>query len=236
MLKIFAALFFPAAVLAQNAPTAYDALRAVGDQLGHGAMNHVVGISGVNGNPQPETWHVLLADPNAGGGLREVDVTSGRVGNQRTPTREVLGGGGHSATVDTHKLNLDSSGAYEVASKTADSSHVPFALVNYTLRTDERGNPTWIVSLQSQNRRVLGTIYIGTNKGTVTRTEGMFQGLPPDEVVEDSREGKVEYEARDDDGPIISRAKEMFYRARDGAQQTFKRVRRSFADFIRGED
>ena len=45
-----------------------------------------------------------------------------------------------------------------------------------TLRTNERGDGTWIVTLQNQNRRPVGTIYIGANKGTVTRTEGMFAG------------------------------------------------------------
>jgi hypothetical protein len=234
MWKILAAMLFSgASALAQNTPTAYDAMRAVGNQFGHDAVDRVIAVSGVDGNPQPEKWNILLADRSARGGVREVEVANGRVSNQRMPTREVAGAG---APVDTHKLNLDSSGAYEVASKTADSSHVPFAFVNYTLRTDARGNPTWIVTLQSQNRRPLGTIYIGANKGTVTRTEGMFQGLPPDEVVEDSREGNVEYEAREGENPIVSRAREMFYRARDSARETFKRVRRNFADFIRGED
>jgi hypothetical protein len=234
MWKILATLVLSAAgAFAQNAPTAYDAMRVVGNELGHDAVERVLAISGVDGNPQPEKWHILLADRSARGGVREVEVTSGRVTNQRTPVVDATSRG---ATVDTHKLNLDSSGAYEVASKTADSSHVPFAFVSYTLRTDDRGNPTWIVALQSQSRRPLGTIYIGANKGTVTRTEGMFQGLPPNEVVEDQREGNVEYEAREGENAIVSRAREMFYRARDSARETFKRVRRNFADFIRGED
>jgi hypothetical protein len=236
MWKIFAALLVSsAAAVAQNAPTAYDAMRAVGTQFGSDAVDRVIAISGANGNPQPEKWNILLSDPGARGGVREVQVTNGRITNQRSTTREAAGLS-RGPTVDTHKLNLDSSGAYEVASKTAESSHVPFALVNYTLRPDERGNPIWIVSLQSQSRRSLGTIYIGANKGTVTRTEGMFQGLPPDEVVEDQREGNVEYEAREGENQIVSRAREMFYRARDSARETFKRVRRNFADFIRGED
>lgn len=234
--KFLAALFLLTGnAFAQNAPTAYDAMRALGTQFGSDAVDRVIAISGVNGNPQPEKWNILLSDTSARGGVREVEVTNGRISNQRSTTREAAGVE-QGPTVDTHKLNLDSSGAYEVASKTADSSHVPFALVNYALRPDSRGNPTWILTLRSQNRRPLGTIYIGANKGTVTRTEGMFQGLPPDQVVEDQREGNVEYEAREGENPIVSHAREMFYRARDSAQQTFKRVRHSFADFIRGED
>src|SRR5438477_12994957 len=102
--------------------------------------------------------------------------------------------------------------------------------VSYTLRTYKRGNPTWMVTLQNQKRRSLGTIYIGANKGTVTRTEGMFQGIPADAVVEDRREGSVEYEERTGENAIMSRVRQTVYRARDDAQNTFKRVRHNFAD------
>jgi hypothetical protein len=228
-------LLSAAAAFAQNNPTAYDAMRAIGDQLGRDAVNHVIAISGVDGNPQPEKWHVWVADANARGGVREIEVSNGRITSQRNAAAS-FAGSAQGATIDTRKLNLDSSGAYEVASKTADSSHVPFSIVSYTLRTNERGEPTWIVTLQNQNRRSLGTIYIGANKGTVTRTVGMFQGIPADAVVEDQREGNVEYEERRGDNPIFARARETFYRIRDNARETFKRVRRNFADFIRGED
>lgn len=236
MLKSFAALLLTSTVaLAQNNATAYDALRTLGNQLNRDAINRVISITGVDGNPQPETWHIVFDDRNARGGLREVEVSNGRVSAPHAPVGS-MAGSAQGATVDTRKLNLDSSGAYEVASHTADSSHVPFALVSYTLRTDDRGNPTWIVTLHSQNRRPLGTIYIGANKGTVTRTEGMFQGLPMDSVVEQKPGGDVEYSSSGRMGPLKDRARELFGRARDQAQDTFKRVRHNFADFIRGED
>ncbi len=235
MRNFFAALLLStAAAFAQNNPTAYDALRLVGSQLDRDAVNRVISVVGVDGNPQPRTWRILVSDSRTGG-IREIYVSEGRVTRQGPYTGSVAGSA-RGATINTTKLNLDSSGAYEVASKTADSSHVPFSLVSYTLRTDDRGNPTWVVTLQNQSRKPLGTIYIGANKGTVTRTEGMFQGLPMEEAVEDQREGNVEYEPRASDNPIVGRAREMFYRARDNARQTFKHVRRNFADFIRGED
>ena len=236
MLKSFAALLLSAsAAVAQDHPTAYDALRAVGNQVNRDFVNRVVSVTGVDGNPQPATWRILIDDQSGRGGLREVEVTDGRVTSNRSSAHGVAGTA-QGATINPARLNLDSSGAYEVASRTADSSHVPFALVNYTLRTDERGNPLWIVTLQNQNHRPLGTIYIGANKGTVMRTEGMFQGMPMDAVVEDRREENVEYERRSGDNPIVARAREMFYRARDSARDTFKRVRHNFADYIRGED
>src|SRR5436853_6520675 len=230
MLKSFAALlFFASPVFAQANPTAYDALRTVGNQVNRDFVSRVVSVTGADGNPQPSTLRILIDDPNARGGIREVEVTDGHITSNRVSSRNVAGTS-QGATINPARLNLDSSGAYEVAHRTSDSSHVPFALVSYTLRTDERGNPTWIVTLQNQNRRPLGTIYIGATKGTVTRTEGMFQGIPADAVVEDRREGRVQYEERTGDNAIMSRVRQTFYRARDDAQNTFKRVRHNFAD------
>ena len=55
MWRSFAALLLlvtPA--LAQDNATAYEALRVVGRQFGRGALNHIVSITGVRGEPQPE--------------------------------------------------------------------------------------------------------------------------------------------------------------------------------------
>jgi len=236
MVRIFAALLLSAsAVFAQTNPTAYDALRTVGNQVNRDFVSRVVSVTGADGNPQPATWRILIDDPNARGGIREVEVTDGHVSSNRVSSRQVTGTP-QGATINPARLNLDSSGAYEVASRTADSSHVPFALVSYTLRTNERGDATWIVTLQNQNRRPVGTIYIGANKGTVTRTEGMFAGAPMDAVVEDRREGEVEDEEHSGDNPIMRSVRHTFYRARQQAQETFKRVRHNFADYIRGKD
>ena len=236
MVRILSALLLSAsAVFAQTNPTAYDALRTVGNQVNRDFVNRVVSVAGVDGNPQPSTWRILIDDPNAHGGIREVEVTDGHITSNRVTSRNVAGTS-QGATINPARLNLDSSGAYEVASRTADSSHVPFALVSYTLRTNERGDATWIVTLHNQNRRPVGTIYIGANKGTVTRTEGMFAGAPMDAVLEDRREGDVGDEEHSGDNRIMRSMRHMFYRAREQAQETFKRVRHNFADYIRGND
>ena len=236
MLKSFVALFLlsASAVFAQTNATAYDALRTMGNQLNREYVNRVVSVTGLDGNPQPSTWRILIDDRSAHG-IRQVEVRDGRVTSNRMSDRNVVGTA-RGATINPAHLNLDSSGAYEVASRTADSSHVPFAFVNYTLRTNEHGDGTWIVTLKNQHHRPVGTIYIGANKGTVTRTEGMFAGAPMDAVVEDHREGDVEEEEHRGDNPIMRSVRQMFYRARDQAQDTFKRVRHNFADFIRGSD
>jgi len=109
MLKSFAALLFSAsAVFAQANPTAYDALRTVGNQVNRDFVNRVVSVTGVDGNPQPSTWRILIDDPNARGGIREVEVTDGRITSNRVSSRQVTGTP-QGATVNPARLNLDSS-------------------------------------------------------------------------------------------------------------------------------
>lgn len=222
-----ALLLFVTPTLAQEEnATAYEALRVVGSELGRGALNHVVSITGVKGDPQPEKWKIVLESPDSRG-VREVDVVDGRIESEHRPGRSVAGST-EGATIDTSRLNLDSSGAYEVASHTADLSHANFATVDYALRTDERGEPVWIVTLLSRSSRPVGTIHIGATGGTVKRTEGMFAGATMEDVEND-------YDTDEESGPfsgVKRRIKDTFHRTQDEARDMFERVKRSFTDFI----
>jgi len=227
MWRSFAALLlFVTPALAQENATAYEALRVVGSELGRGSLNHVVSITGVKGDPQPEKWKIVLEDPD-GRGVREVEVADGKIDSDRQPSRSVAGST-EGATIDTARLNLDSTGAYDVASHTADLSHANFATVDYTLRTDERGEPTWIVTLLSRSSRPVGTIHIGAQGGTVKRTEGMFAEATMEDVEND-------YDSDEENGPfsgVKHRIKDTFHRTQDEARDMFDRVKRSFSDFI----
>jgi len=230
MWKSFAALLLlvtPA--LAQENATAYEAVRVVGTTLGRGVLNHIVSITGVLGDPQPAKWKIILEDPRADGGVREIEVADGRIAADRAPGHSVAGST-EGATIDTRRLNLDSSGAYTVASHTAQASHTGFATVDYTLRTDERGEPVWIVTLLSKSSHPVGTIHIGANRGIVRRTEGMFAGTTMEDV-------ETEYDA-EDRGMITNveaRINRAFHRTQDEARGMFERVKRSFSDFINRE-
>jgi hypothetical protein len=223
-------LLFVTPALAQENATAYEALRVVASQLGRGALTHIVSITGVKGAPQPEKWKIVLEDPD-GRGVREVDVADGKIDSDHRPGRAVAGSA-EGATIDTSRLNLDSSGAYEVASHTADLSHANFATVDYTLRTDERGEPVWIVTLLSHSSRPVGTIHIGAARGTVKRTEGMFAGATMEDVEND-------YDSDDEERgpfyPVKKQIKHAFHRTQEEARGMFERVRRSFSDFINRE-
>jgi hypothetical protein len=231
MWKVLMALSLGVApAIAQENVTAYDALRVVGNQYGKAAVNHVISVSGVHGNPQPETWHVVLEGPG-GHGIREVEVTNGELTETRGGSHGVVGSA-EGAKINTHHLNLDSSGAYSVASYTADKSNAHFSNVDYTLRTDERGEPVWIVTLHSRSGRPVGTIHIGANRGNVTRTEGMFAGATMEDVETDQ---VADEDGDTHNGPFSgtrARIRAAILRAQDQARGMFDRVRRSFVDFI----
>lgn len=223
---LFLALAAP--VFAQDHATAYEALRVVGSQIGRDSVNHIISVTGADGNPQPETWKIMIDDPKARGGVREVEVAAGRIASERTPVRSVAGSS-EGATIKTARLNLDSSGAFTVASHTAEKSNTAFDTANYTLRTDENGDPTWIVTLENKSRPV-GTIYIGANRGSVTRTEGMFAGATMEDVETDQDREKP------DGRGILDKTKSTishsFWVAQHEAKEMFERTKRSFSDFI----
>lgn len=225
---VFALLLFATPVLAQDRPTAYEAMRTVGQQLKRDFVNHVINVSGTNGDPQPATWRILLDDPQARGGVREVEVGNGQIVSERTPLRSSVESS-LGPVIDTAKLNLDSSGAYTLARQTAQKSHINFATVDYTLRVDPRGNPIWMVALLRQNGAQAGKIFIGANHGTVTRTEGLFAGGDQSAMtVEQSDEANHEG-ANGDQNPVTH----AFRQAGDDVKHTFFKVQRSFVDFFK---
>jgi hypothetical protein len=224
-----ALLFLSTSVWAEENATAYEALRAVGTELGRGALNHIVSITGVKGNPQPEKWKIVLEDPE-GRGVRELQVAEGKIDSGGSPDRSTTGST-EGATINVSQLNLDSSGAFAVASHTAETSHTRFATADYTLRTDERGEPIWIVTLLNRSSHPVGTLYIGATRGTVKRTEGMFAGATMEDVENDYDQGKGTGVISD----VQRRIKHAFHRTQEEARGMFQRVKRSFSDFINRE-
>src|SRR5947208_7721525 len=234
---LVALVLFVTPALAQERVTAYDALRVVGIHINRDAVNHVISVTGVKGDPQPETWKVLL-DDRAHGGIREIQIRNGRVTSERPST---VVGSAEGATIKTARLNLDSSGAFQVASHIAEKSGTRFDSASYTLHNDPHGDPVWIVTLHAPNGQPVGTIHIGANRGNVTRTEGMFAGATMADVQterEVPREVRSENEGQGEDeerGPLYGvrqRMRGYFRHAQDEASGMFDRVRRSFSDYI----
>ena len=207
----------------------YEALRVVGSEFGRDALQQIVSIRGSKGDPQPKKWKIVVEDPQ-GGGVRELQVADGKIDSDDEAARD-LAGSTEGATIDVSRLNLDSSGAYTVASHTAEASHTSFATADYTLRTDDRGEPMWIVTLRNRSSRPVGTIYIGGTQGIVRRTEGMFAGATMEDVEGDYDQGEVTGVIRSAKRSI----KHGFNKAQEEARGMFQKVKRSFSDFINRE-
>jgi hypothetical protein len=216
-------------VWAEENATAYEALRVLGSEFGRDALQQIVSIRGTKGDPQPEKWKIVVEDPQ-GGGVRELEIADGKIDSDNEADRDVAGST-EGATIDVSRLNLDSSGAYAVASHTAEASHTSFATADYTLRTDDRGEPMWIVTLRNRSSRPIGTIYIGGTRGTVMRTEGMFVGATMEDVEGDYDQGEATGVIRSAKRSI----KHGFNRAQEEARGMFEKVKRSFSDFINRE-
>ena len=238
---LLASLLLAAPVLAQENASAYEALRVLGTQLNRQLVNRVVSVNGVEGDPQPRTWKILVEDKSAANGVREIVVEDNRVVSQRAPNKSVVGST-QGVTINTSKLNLDSTGAYTVAAHTAETSHVTFSLTSYTLRTDDRGNPMWIVTLADRSNRPVGTIHIRASDGRINRVEGMYQGRNMEQVEENpetadnpppvENDEQVQNDDEDPENPVFKDVKRMFRRTTRDASRMFQKVRRSFVDFF----
>ena len=196
--SLLASLFLATAALAQENPSAYEALAGGRDatESRHDEPHHF----GHRGR-----WRSATEDLEGFG--RRTGARTVVCARSRWKTTGSLRSGFRTApslvrpegiTINTARLNLDSTGAYAVASHTAETSHVIFSFVSYTLRTDDRGNPVWIVTLEDRSRKPVGTIHIKANDGRVTRVEGMYQGRNMEQV-EDDREQADNHDADSED-------------------------------------
>ncbi|MBV9298297.1 MAG: hypothetical protein JO066_04920 [Verrucomicrobia bacterium] len=160
---LMAGAIAPGFVSAQD--TAYKALRTLGAQRGEKALSQVTAIIGQSGRPQPVAWRIVLDDPAARAGERELDIVSGQISSERTPVRPPAAG---LNPIDLTKLNLDSDGAFRIAEKEASRNQVGFDSVNYRLSVDaSTGQPVWNLDIFDYERRSVGTVRIAANNGTL---------------------------------------------------------------------
>ena len=162
---IFVALLLPMAALGKE--TAYQALRTVGAERSQALLNNVIEVKGRNGTPQPASWLVLINDPLARGGVREIEVSKGHIISERTPVKS-YSGQGDAIVLNFKMLNLDSEGAFTVAESEARNAKIGFFGADFLLRADDAGNvPIWVVQLLDADKRSLGSVSIAANTGTV---------------------------------------------------------------------
>ncbi len=160
-------------------PTAYAALRLIGRELGADNLNQVIEVSGRDGVPQPFLWRVTLLPADSrpgevGATLREIEVAGGRIVARRTLSRfQRPGLSAVFTAMNLRGLNLDSSGAFDLANAQGRKIKLSFDALDYTLRSDPAtGRPTWTVQLLGPEREDLGALTLAASDGTVVASTG----------------------------------------------------------------
>jgi len=166
---LFGLLLLPLSAFGQD--TAYQALRALGVERDQTLLKSVIEVKGRTGVPQPGAWTVVIDDPKARGGVREIEVSRGKVVSERTPLKG-YSGVSTETFMDFKKLNLDSQGAFTLAEEEAKKARVSFDSVDYLLRRDEaNGSPLWVLQLLDADQRGVATLTIAADTGTVLSRE-----------------------------------------------------------------
>ena len=171
--------------------TAYLAVKAA--QKGADSSANLVEVTGERGEPQPQEWKVILRDPGARGGIREVVASGDVVVSQRTPLRGYSDLSAQPAITLT-RLNLDSDRAFEIANKQAVAKKLSFSWVDYTLRANAvGGSPMWILRLFNNMGSQVGVIQISAENGSVIAPlePGMPAPIEPTRQFTDSQPGRT---------------------------------------------
>ncbi|MGH8047256.1 MAG: hypothetical protein ACREKL_08415, partial [Chthoniobacterales bacterium] len=149
-----------------RASTAYEALGVLKKARGEEILKQLVEVRGETGEPQPQSWTILMADPTARGGIREFVVTDGEIASERTPVRGYTVGTGAFPVINFGRLNVDSNEVFKVANKQSVEAKVGFHSVDYTLRTnDADGSPMWVLHLFDYMGAPVGTLSVSAENG-----------------------------------------------------------------------
>lgn len=187
MMLLFGLCLIAASALADGG-TAYLALRAA--QKGTDSAASLIEVTGERGEPQPQEWKVVLGDPAARGGIREIVASGDVIISQRTPLKGYPGVSSQ-PSIALGRLNLDSDRAFEIANKQAIARRIGFSWVDYTLRASAvGGSPMWILRLYDRMGIRVGVIQISAENGSVI-TPLEVSEAPPVESVEQFSESST---------------------------------------------
>lgn len=127
----------------------------------------IVEIKGIRGEPMPAEWTVLLSDPSARGGVREVVVASGRILSERAPMHgftEVA----NLPPIDMQKVSIDAGNVFQNVNLQASNGKMGFHWIDYTLRTDPQlMQPVWTVRVFDKLGSETGQSKISADGGAI---------------------------------------------------------------------
>lgn len=185
MLK-HAAVFFllvPGILFAQSPETAYAALRSLKAAKGDAILDQLVEMKGERGDPQPDSWTVLMKDSSARGGVRELVLTGTSITSERTPISG-FAGFSEKPVLNFTRLNLDSDGAFKLANAEAGKAGVGFHWISYELRSQAgTDTPIWVLRLQDYMGAPVGELQVSAENGQITQPLKLDSDRRPDSNV-----------------------------------------------------
>lgn len=174
---LLAFLVSASSVFAGSAGSAILALRTVADQP-YAANATIVELKGDRADPMPSEWQILLADPSARGGVREVSVVNGAVTSERTPLRGFQNVSEMPA-IQPSDVSVDAASVFESAQNHANAARVGFHWLDYALRTDaSTREPVWTVRLYDELGAMVGTMGIAAQGGAIVQALETPAGSP----------------------------------------------------------
>lgn len=173
---IFSLLVCTSAALAANAGSALSAMQLVAEQpVAQSAA--FIELRGERGDPMPSEWAVLLADPSARGGVREMTVANGQITSERTPLAGYSDVASRPA-LDRSKVAVDAASVFDIAQREAVNSQLGFHWLDYTLATNPQSfQPEWTVRLYDSSGSLAGTLRIAALGGEVVQPLQPAEGV-----------------------------------------------------------
>lgn len=170
-MKFFAFLGVAVALIVgrADAATAYEALKIVKQQKGDAILSQLVEVCGDSGQPQPQSWKILMRDSAARAGIREFVVTGREITSERTPLRSGAAPD-QLRPLNFTRLNLDSDGAFRLANEQATKQRIGFNRVDYFLQTNpDDGAPVWTMQLFDHMGAPVGSLEVSAENAKVVR-------------------------------------------------------------------
>jgi hypothetical protein len=145
------------------AETAYSALRIVSARRGEEIFQRVIEMRG-DGKPEPTTWKIVLADPRARAGVREIEVRKGHITSDSAPKKPRSA----NTPMDLSLLNLDSEGVLAVVDQQQTEATADPQQISYTLSNGkESGTPVWVVKFSPPSKATPTSLEIAADTGEI---------------------------------------------------------------------